>query len=122
MGKNSYCCGSCYCYWLDSCGFSIVDRSCAIAVIITPKASVSVACVAAIAIVSVLDARTVTESFVDAAKYLLNERIYLVINTIHQENLYRLYSRIRTLSELNYVPFAPVVVRIGDLLRSHHLV
>ena len=94
MGKNSYYCGSCYCYWLDSYGFSIVDRSCAIAMITTPKASVSVACVA-IAIAGVLDARTVTESFVDAAKYL-GERIHLVINTIHQQNEYQQCSRIRT--------------------------
>lgn len=95
--------GSCYCYWLDSCD----GRSYAIARITIHEASASVACVA-IAAISVLDARTVTESFVDVAKYP-SEGILPVIKTILRRNGYQPYSRIRTSSELNYVPSAQVV-------------
>ena len=123
MGKSSCYDGShdsCYCYWPDSCGFSIVGRSYAIAKITIREASANVACVA-VAAVSVLDARTVTESFADVVKYLSGE-IHLEINTILRQSECQLYSRIRTSLELNCAPFGRAVVQIDDRRRSLHLV
>ena len=123
MGKSS-CCGdshgSCYCYWLDSCGSSTVGRSYAIVRFTSHEASARVACVT-IAVVGVHDARTVTESFVDVVEYF-SAKIHLVIKTILRQNVSQQCFRIRALLELNYAPFAPAVARIGDRLRSLHLV
>ena len=101
-------------------------RPCAITVIATPEAFASAAYAVAVAAVvgeegERPDARTVTESFMDVAKYP-SARIRLVINTMHRRNAFQPYSRIRTLLELDCGPFAQVVVRIGVRPRSLHLV
>ena len=98
MGKSPCYCGSYYYYWRDSYDFSIVvGRSGAITAIAALEAFASAASAAAVVGEEERpDARTVTESFMGVAKYLLNERIRLVINIMHRQNACQPYSQIRT--------------------------